>query len=409
MDSRTDFILQIIESIGLPLVEAVEDSSKQHDAAQAAEIIGTLLSGSTAFGSEIGKALDFKGDDLVKSSVRANLAAIAAQIIATQYKRHNKVPGDTENKRVITALESVLTFSDNFTPDVDSIARMKSLSEDYALFDTQQINISYVLALLPALNAVGGFSFGQSESKLLQDITDKLGQRAQNLRRVLFAEELEVNEAKLLELSLLRMLVRLYSDCHKEETDRIMKLDEAARSSITIDSVWSAFEKRAQMLETLATSFVPAKGTVSGATSQAPAATEQAAASQPAAESPPAQPITETPPVAAATEAAAAPTEAPASPVGQVIQSSTQEQAPAAPAAPAETAQAAPPSEQAPAAPASPIGQVVQKAEQETPAQPPVQEEQPADNTAANENSDGDDGEQATGTGGNPMSFFKQN
>ena len=394
MDSRTDFILQIIESIGLPLVEAVEGASKQNDAAQAAETIGALLSGSTAFGAEIGKALDFKGDDLVKSSVRANLAAVAAKIIATQYKKHNKVPGDAEHKRVITALESVLTFSDNFTPDVDSIARMKSLSENYELFDTQQINISYVLALVPAVNAVGGFSFGQSESKLLQEITDKLGQRAQSIRKTLFGEELEFNEAKLLELSLLRMLVRLYSDCHKEETDRIMKLDEAARSSIKIDSVWAEFEKRAQMLETLATSFIPAKGGASEASSQQPAApanTEQSA-------NQPTDAAATQPPVAAETP------EQPAEAAPETAQ------APSAPEQPAMQEPQTPPSqepEQA-APPASPIGQVVQKAEQETPVQPPPQQEQQADNTAANENSDDDD-EQATGTDGNPMSFFKQN
>jgi hypothetical protein len=151
----------------------------------------------------------------------------------------------------------VLVFSDSLLPEEESLEPLRKLAEDFALFGGAQIHLHLLHAFLPVIRAVSLFSFGQSGGRMVRDITEKMVIRAAGLRVKLFSESLDSNQARIAELSLLRLLASLYADCHISETERLIKLHESARLAIQPSTIWDLFEQRMLMLEALATSFIP--------------------------------------------------------------------------------------------------------------------------------------------------------
>ena len=263
MKQRTRLLLLILNQIGLPLIQAVSKPNTKNfgddNIAGNANRLAELLSLSTEFGLDIAKTLDLNDDEKGNKAIRIALSSLSGQIIASQYGAIGKTPDNNDLKRITLAIESVLTYADKFTPDEESIERLQSLADDYALFDGNQINLLYIQSFIPVINAVNEFAFGQTESKLLQDISERLKERAKSLRAKLPGEDMEENESRLADLSILKMLIDIYADCHISETARILELDDKEIGSVNIEPVWSKFDQRVQMLETLALGFVSTK------------------------------------------------------------------------------------------------------------------------------------------------------
>ncbi|MCB1682634.1 MAG: hypothetical protein H6858_08115 [Rhodospirillales bacterium] len=265
MTPRNDYLVLLLQSLGLPLLSAVQKNSSQSshefDASKEAQKIAELLASSQKLGRELRHALDLSGET-DKKSLRIVLTTLAAQLVASLYDESGKIPNEHDVKRMLAGFESVLTFSDQFTPEADSVERLKALAAEYALFDGYQLHMQYLQSCLPVIRAVSLFSFGQPESKLVKDICDKLAQRAADMRLKFFGEALDINQVRMADLAFLRMLAGLYADCHEIETQRLARLDETARASIQPASVWAVFEQRAQMLDALAESLLPLSASV---------------------------------------------------------------------------------------------------------------------------------------------------
>lgn len=390
------------------------------DAQKMAELLGQSVKMSIS----MAQAMDVNMAGSDGDTLRVALAALAGPLVAGQYSHHGRVPEEADLKRLTTALQAVLTFSENFTPAADTAQRLDAVDAAEPLkgqggnstIDPVQTGIQYVYAFLPVVNAVGSFPFGQPEQKLIMEIAERLVTKAAELREALLPA-LEGEAQKQAELGLLSVLGRLYGACHMAETARVTALSEQGQEvPLSIDPVWKAFGLRAGMLEALAGNLVPGAGTraAGGGGGQSPAApAQQAQASQPPPQQqavPPAQeqPSVQPPPVQ------------PEQPLPQQQQPPvTPPQAPEQPSVPPQPPPAEQAVQQAPVSPSAvsspPVGGnpmsmfAKPKADGAVPQVAPVQPEPPIQEQAP-QAAPPQEAEQAQGVGqgGGPMSFFKK-
>ena len=387
------FLVQVMEKIGSPLIASVNDvaarlKAQNPDAdanadpataqAEDATKVATLLNKSVQVALSMSKMLDLSHDDREADSVRLSLTALAGPMLANQYRMSTRLPGENDIKRIVTSLEAVMTFSDNFTVAGDATVRLNQIDKDFFPADPTQIQIMYIQALVPTVNAVVAFPFGQPERKLVQDITGRLIAKAKEIVSINFPNLAE-QQAKKSELAVLRSLATIYSQCHFGEMARLMALPADQRQQTSLDPVWASFDLRASLLEVLAAQAVPdsAQGQAGSSGGVAPAQNLQSEPPQnvaPQASAPPAQP-----PAQQAQQPAQPPPQTPAQPPPQ-----TQQPPPAAEA----PVQPPPEQPQAPVQPAAP-----------PPVQtPPAQEN--VDNSSNDQNGNSENS--------NPMAFFKK-
>ncbi len=364
MNLRAHYLIQILDKIGVPLLDATERAGKNDDDTQTAQTVASLLGKVVETSISMNQALDLDAASAQDDSLRVAMAALAGSVVADQFAQKGKVPEAGDLNKIQSALSAVLTFADNFTLSEAHVDRLSKIKADGGVVDAHQINLQYIDALIPVINAVAAFPFGQPEQKLIMDVSDRLVRRSAEMRETLMPE-LSGDDEKLTELSILRASASVYAACHDAETKRLMGSDADTPERFSIDPVWDAFDKRTAMLEAVVRNMLP-----SSSANPAPAVDVAA-------------------PAAIATTAAAAP---PVAPVAPAQDAPAQENTPQKPAifgggntdAPVETP-AAPPAAETPVAPVTP-----------PPAAPEPEAPPPATEAPASAN-----------TGGtNPMGFF---
>ena len=417
MDQRTQYLLQILETIGSPLMQAIIDAGANKDGNLIieAQSIAALLGKTVEASISLGDIMEINPAEAQDDTLRVALAGLASPLVAGQYKKRGRVPESPDIKKVTSALQAVLTFSDNFTPTPETVERLKNLEASGQIVDGYQSQIQYIQAFVPVVEAVAAFPFGQPEAKLVMEVSDKLVKKSVQLREALLPEQNDEGIQKRAELALLKSLAALYASCHREETQKATKGGDTPAS---IDSVWKAFDMRAAMMESLAGNLAPESAQTNTASGSGGVAPSQAAAPPVAPVAPPAQPA-ETPaapPPPQEQAPPATPPQAPAQPPAQETpptqppaganpmamfakpktDNAEQGQTPEAPAAPAvPPAPAQSPAETPPAAPpANPVPPAA------PPQQPPSEPQQPAEEPPAEQPP-----EQPSASG-NPMSFF---
>lgn len=427
MNQRAQYLIQILDKIGSPLLSAADHGSAD---AETAQIVASLLGKVVETSISMNNALDLDATQAQDDSLRVAMAALAGSIVSDQYKQKGKLPEASDLSRIQAAMSAVLTFGDNFTLSPDHVSRLEKLKADGGVVDAHQINIQYVNALIPVINAVSTFPFGQPEQKLIMDVSNRLVKRTAEMRENLLPSLSGDNE-KLAELAILRAAAEIYAACHEAETKRLSSAD--APDQISIDPVWEAFETRTAMLEAVVKNIMPEGVIAKPSVAPAPPIQEVA---------PPAAPVPETQPPAPAAPSEDAPqkpaifggNKTPETPpaVEPVVQE------PAAPPPVPPIQEALPPAAPAPETPpaqasgsASPMGFFAKPKGGETqaedtsvsppPAQPetppppppppiqeaappaaPVPETPPSEPSEEKDSDDGDNG------GGNPMSFFSK-
>lgn len=275
-------------------------------ARQEAERVAELLARTVQAGVALSASMDLKAADGESDSIRLALAALTGPLVAGQYRLTGKVPGDADIKRMVRAMEGVLTFSDNFAPEPESTARLTGLEAESPASDENQAHIQYVNALVPVVDAVASFPFGRPEAKLIQDVAGRLGARATALRKDM-AASVSGAQARQAELGILRALAALYAACHKAQVEKLMALDEAAREKLAaespdgalpLDPVWKAFDLRAEMVALIGRTAAPGGGDAASS-GPAPAPAAAPAVEKAAPESPLAKVAQASPPDAA--------------------------------------------------------------------------------------------------------------
>lgn len=328
MQTRHSYLLSVFEKLGTPLLAAVaeaverdrlqaqsEGRSADIGALPEAERLAVLLKSAAEMGFTLSRQLDLRMTDATEAdAVRLALAGVVSPLVANLYRVNGRAPSTLEIDRFSAALQAVTLFADNYNAAADANARMQGLEHDFAPADGPQVQLMTMHALLPAINAVCTFSFGQPEKALLQDVMERLNAIALDIRRDLL-DDLPERDAGRAEISLLRAAATLYSQAHFTEMSKLMFLDEEERNQVdlnaSLQALWRTVDHRLSMLRTLSEIVVTGQAAADGATTTAPspavAATPPAFAASPV---PPATPpLTPATPVtpAVANPTAAAP------------------------------------------------------------------------------------------------------
>lgn len=269
MDKRSAFMVQVLEKLASPLVAAISEVSVRNmmlpDPSQPgamrpeAEQVAGLLTKSTQMSIGLSNLVDMQHlPENEADSMRLALTALSSPLVANLYRLAGRVPQDAELDRIMAAMNSVITYSDHFVTAGDANARLQHLDTDFFPVDPHQITLQYMNVLLPAVNSIMAYSFGQVEKKLVQDVTERLVREAKNFREKLFPN-LDEREAARSELAILRMASLIYSQCHFAEMAKLMATEEQARQGLApaMTTLWQAFDLRLQMLEVVADVLVP--------------------------------------------------------------------------------------------------------------------------------------------------------
>jgi hypothetical protein len=244
MDTRTDFLLQLLQKIGAPLVAAA--GLKPHADSAGAEVMAALLSESVRVSISLSQSMNIKPDDGNGDSVRVALASLAAPLLAESYLQSGRVPSEKEGRRIAKALESVIAFADNFAPAAEHAQRLKTLDGTAPFFDPLQTGLYAMHAMVAPIAAISEFSFGQEATRLVQEVFTKLSDRAKQM-----GQNLGTQSNAMGELVLLQALAQIYANAHRAETKKMQITGDSGQGMATPASVWESFDRQVAMLDVL--------------------------------------------------------------------------------------------------------------------------------------------------------------
>ncbi len=394
MTTDSAFAIRLLEKIGAPLVTAIESAPPTGDSAEigAAEMMAKMLGQAVQISIKLATTLNAQETEEQADSTRLSMAAIATPLLANFYVQNKRIPEEADVNRIVKSLEAVIGFADKFTPAADGQSRLSTIDDDIAFFDATQAILTTAQALTPALLAISEFSFGKSDTKLMQEVAAKLEEKATILAGG--------SDNKLGQILVLKSLATIYAQCHSQEVEKMSAGNNDNNAAPSIAPVWEAFEKRSMMMQALVGLDV-AEATVDGGNASAAPAPQETQQSQPQQAQPTAEqeqqsaPQNEQPP-AAQSQPAPASQEKPA----QQTQSAGSTAGPMGFFKPGAKSDG-----NSSPAPAAEEGKAQQGAQnqptQDTP--PPAVEEKPKDATATSF----DDNSAAPPPPSNPMGFFK--
>lgn len=241
MAPRTNFLVQLLQKLGAPLMGAVNaHSSGESSGEKDAAVMASLLSESVKISISLSQAMNLKPDDGDADAIRVSLATLAGGLVADSYKQTGRVPSENDVRRISKALESVIVFADNFAPAAEHAQRLQTLEGTPPFIDPVQANIYTLHALVPAISAIAEFSFGQGETRLVQDVAERLGAQSKELLKTFGGAN------AMTEMVILQALGQIYASAHKAETARLKANGDDGAASI--DAVWTSFDKQVAML-----------------------------------------------------------------------------------------------------------------------------------------------------------------
>lgn len=271
MNERHKFTLEIIEKLGVPAIRAVtgnipanSDLSEEDALKQQISLLGELLGESVKGGISLLSILDPKGDESKIEALRLSLVAIICGLLAEKFRQSGRIPADKEIGNISHIFSSLLSFSENFVPAHSNTAHLSLLEYEKDIIDDNLIHVLYLKAMVPAINAINYYSFGVAESRLIQNIAEKLTSRAELMRKNILHSVENISEIKRAELCFFKSMIMLYVDCHEKRTNEILSMDNAEREKIIsgngeaelLEQLWKEFEQKCEMLEVLAPSLL---------------------------------------------------------------------------------------------------------------------------------------------------------
>lgn len=320
MASRVDLLLQVFEKFGAPVFSAVAGrGASPVDPKDEATKAAALVVKAGQAGAALAVLAGVKPEDPGADAARLAFGGVSAAALSQLYRETGRLPADAEIERLNAVFAAVLSFAEDYASAAQGAGRLAVLGADVVL-DESQIDAMALHALAPMVGAVAAFSFGRPEKALAQEIAGRLTAGAAALVKKLSVATLPAPQVRLSELTLLRTLAGIFTDCYVAETGRLLALDEAARAALAggaggalpLDPVWEAFALRLGMLEILVEGlFSTGSAGAGGIVSSNPLQKSQDSDKSTVAEAPAAQavspPLSAPPPV---------PAEKPATPMG---------------------------------------------------------------------------------------------
>lgn len=300
MPTDSAFAIRLLEKIGAPLVAAIESAPPTGESAEvgAAQMMAQMLGQAVQISIKLSTTLNAEETEEQADSTRLSMAAIATPLLADFYVKNKRVPQEGDISRITKSLEAVIGFADKFTPAADGQSRLTTIDNDIAFFDATQAILTTAQALTPVLLAISEFSFGKTDTKLMQEVAAKLEEKATLLAGG--------GDNKMGQILVLKSLAVIYAQCHSQAVEKMSAGDSESAAAPSMTPIWEAFERRTMMMQALVGQDVQ-QGSVDSDEGAAPVAAA-------APETPPAAPAPEAPPPQAPAPAPEKQAEAPAAP-----------------------------------------------------------------------------------------------
>ncbi len=257
MDSKHQTFLRIFEKLGTPLIAAVNEvktraGTKAGDENEDARKLAQLLTIVTRESVVLAEKADIVQSDSEKDDLRLSLTTIISPLIASLYQMGGKIPEEKDTAQLADSFGALSSYIDNFISIKESAQRIGQMEEGQYFIDENQIKIQTLSVLVPVVNSVIAFPFGEKPAKLIRNICSRLIEESEKLQDSLFKTSNEP-EAKHIQLGLLRSLVVIYSQCHFSEMARILNSQDQNRAgaNLSIDPVWKAFDERVEMIDAI--------------------------------------------------------------------------------------------------------------------------------------------------------------
>ncbi len=253
---RSTFLSSIMHDVGLPLIRAIIKYGPNHDEEAIAAEMTKMLAQTVQSNDYIKDALDINELATHNSELHLILTSLSSKIIAAHYERTKTPPTDQDLKRFMGAINALLAFSEDYAPIISLTEAYPENKKKSSVSPRHTTDLTYISVFLPLINAVARFSFGLNESRMIQNVSERLNARTTQIRSNLLGDTLNDTDRKSAELSILETLVELYASCHMQEIDRITALSSAAPdtqdSTQQIENIWALFEHRVSLLFGLA-------------------------------------------------------------------------------------------------------------------------------------------------------------
>lgn len=253
---RSTFLSSIMPEIGLPLVRTIIENCPSDDEQTITQEMENLLAQTIINNDHLKDALDIKEQSPENSDLYLLLSSLSSKIIASHYKRTKTPPTDKDLKKITSAINALLAFSESYTPIINLTDAYPGNSNKPSLYPKHTTDLMYISVFLPLINAVSTFSFGLNSSRMIQNVSKKMNVRTSQIRSHLLGDSLNDADRKTAEISILKTLIDLYSSCYMQEIDRITKLSQpeqhAQDNTQQIDHIWALFENRVSLLFGLA-------------------------------------------------------------------------------------------------------------------------------------------------------------
>lgn len=251
MNTRINDLVHILEKIGTPLMAAIGHTQNPNTSpADTAETMAALLARTIQLSINIGESAQISATDAEDDSIRVALAAMASPLIAEHYKNNGQVPEESLIQRTAASLDAVINFSKNFKLDAEMEERLGALDTG-TLKDGAQAELLYIHAFIPVVQAISEFSFGQPETKLLSELTERINAHAQQLTQSLFDDLEDGTDIKTVELSVLKALAGIYANAHRAASNALKTATDDDQDVLGLDRAWQAFELQVSMLDAL--------------------------------------------------------------------------------------------------------------------------------------------------------------
>lgn len=250
MNQKTDYYLQTLTSIGMPLMRGVLQHSADKNAADVAQAVAGLLTKSVQAGIALGPLVDLDQQGEKADGVRVALAGLVSVMLGQYYQDNGAAPSDADLNHMAEGLKAVIGFAENFQPSEESVLRLQAIDDTQMQVDIPQSHIQYLRGFVDVVQAVHGFSFGVPASQLAGQVAQRLAQKASALRSDHYGDQGSTESQKAQERSFIAVLASVYAGCHRAV---VQNLEQAGpeQSAPSIDQVWSLFEEQFQILEVL--------------------------------------------------------------------------------------------------------------------------------------------------------------
>lgn len=257
---HSEFLSSIMHDVGLPLIHALIKYCPEQTEQAITKEMAQLLQQTIKNNDYIKDTLQINEQSIQNTELRLTLTALSSKIIAAHYEKTKTPPTDQDLKRIMGAIHALLAFSEDYIPSINLTEAYEN-KQTKAPSPKHTTNLAYIKIFLPLINAVSAFSFGLSETRMIQNVSERLNTRTTQIRVALIGDTLSDRDKKTAELSILETLAELYASCHLQEIDRISTLQNSEKSvqnsTTQIENIWTLFENRVSLLFGLAqnTSF----------------------------------------------------------------------------------------------------------------------------------------------------------